>query len=140
MPLPASLLEGTSSVGLSRLITTCGFKPVMSPLALKPSVKFDRGQYLVDELPFLGYELETVVVPDTVVMRTGKLPKLNGEVVLDVSDRKVAWLQVSSYTSIGSCGLEWKRFNDEIDKEEVPGDDNVQDIDSLEVLQRRNAG
>lgn len=60
MPFPASLVEGASSIGITRLITLCGSDPVMSLLALKRSAVIDWGHHIGDELPFLGYDFETV--------------------------------------------------------------------------------
>lgn len=62
------------------------------------------------------------------------------EAVLDVTGREVAWLKVNSYETIESCGLEWKRLNGKIDEEEVPGDYDVPDTDSLKLLLQCDSG
>lgn len=47
---------------------------------------------------------------------------------------------MASYESLDSCGLEWKRSNCKVGEEEVPGDEDLLDIDSLEILLHCKAG
>lgn len=39
-----------------------------------------------------------------------------------------------------SCKLEWKRFNGEANEEEVPGDHDIPDNNSSELLLQRDVG
>lgn len=60
--------------------------------------------------------------------------------MLDVPGHGVAWLKVASYAAIKGCELEWRRLNGEVSEEEVPGEDDIPDNSSLELLLQRPAG
>lgn len=51
----------------------------------------------------------------------------------------MVWLQATSYSSVESCELEWKRLRGEI-YEEDGHDDDVLDMDSVNLLLQRDAG
>lgn len=60
--------------------------------------------------------------------------------MLEVPGHEIAWLKVVSYARIESCQLDLKRLNGEVNGEELPGDENVSDTDSLDLLLQRDAG
>lgn len=118
----------------------CSSDLIIILLVLKRSAKIDWGLYVVDELPFLGYNFETATVSDTVATCAAIYPTVCGEVMLHLTSREGPWLKVTFYASNESCSLVWKRLNGKIDEEEVLGDYDVPDTDSLEILLQHDAG
>lgn len=89
-------------------------------------------------MPFLRYNFETASGSNVVPTREQKRRNVDAEIVLEAPSRKMVSLQRTSYASVKSCEIEWKRLNGEIDDEDVP-DDDVQDIDSLKLLLQLDA-
>lgn len=106
VPLPASLVDETNSVGLVNFITLYGLYPFLVLLALKWGGEIDWCHNLGDELQFLVYDLETAAVSDISTMRVEKSLRVGGEVMLNFPGRKTPCLKVTSYASIESCGLQ----------------------------------
>lgn len=73
------------------------------------------------------------------LQKAPKSSKVGGEIVLEVPGRDIDWLKGTRYAFVESCELEWKRLNGEVDEEEG-SDDDEPDIDSLELVLRRDAG
>lgn len=59
--------------------------------------------------------------------------------MIDVPQREMSCLNQASNASIESRGSECKRLNGEDNEEDVPDDDGVPDVDSLELLLQRGA-
>lgn len=61
----------------------------------------------------------SIIIPS----RAARHSKVGGGTLLGIPCREVAWLRVSSYASVRSCGIQWRRLNGEVDEEEVADDD-----------------
>lgn len=94
-PLPTSLVEKASNIGVARLIMLCGSHLVHSLLAVRRSSEINYSHYLEEDLTFLGYDFETEAATNIVVTCATRRPKAGGSVVLDIPGSEVVWLQLS---------------------------------------------